>query len=239
MRVYKSLFIIIICLSAQLNIQAQVDSMYVDSIYNQDISFFHDSIIKDSNSIYFPTSIEALFNNKDTSISHNQLIAYNVSWRKEPQNNPLEIDKQCIELLQAIENKKFKKSIKIGRSILKVCPSNFTAHRELALAYRKIGDYTNAKYHELITIKLISAQMRFGNGSQERPFNMNNYAELMTYYEIVFRCKPDRAGFLKLKDGRILGALKCFSAGNNEIYIQYCDMTHCSPWLKEGDYTEQ
>lgn len=224
-------------------------TVFVNSIFSQEksktiivnIPKFEIPLSESSNinSIYFYKNIEDKLTKQDTTITYEQIISltkYNIS-----KNN---LQTKYLDSLYNVayklnEKKKYSKSIEVSRKILKQRTNNISAIKEISFAYKKLGNEKLANSYYSILVKIIKAIFKYGDGSFEHPFLLNNFSEGITIYETAYRCKQNKTVLMLDENQRLLGAYNGYSSEYDEIIISYSELTHSKSELKETEYIIQ
>lgn len=197
------------------------------------------SASEDEHSIYYFKTVEEKLIKLDSTITAEQIISltkFNIAKR---QVNPKFLDSLANKMYKQNEDGKYSEAIETAKVMLNKSPNNITGHKEIALAYKRIGNEKLSSLHFGMLVKILTSVFKYGDGVADYPFLINNFFEGISIYEAAFRCKPNKVTLILDKKGRLLGAYNCYSSAKDEIFIRYSDLTHWKPLLKKGDYTEE
>ncbi|MCX8525679.1 DUF4919 domain-containing protein [Chryseobacterium formosus] len=195
------------------------------------------SLSNDKKSIYYFKNVEEKIIQLDSTVTAEQIISltkFNIS-----KNNidPTLLDSLANRTYKLNEEKNYTDAIKTAQILLKKSPNNITGHKEISLAYKKIGEENLSAKHLGMMSKIITSIFKYGDGNSENPFLINNFFEGFSIYEAAYRCKPKKVTLILDKKQRLLGAYNGYSAAMDQILIKYSELSHWKPQLKEGDYT--
>lgn len=190
----------------------------------------------DVKSQYYYKLVEAKLKRLDTTVTAEQLVSYTRHKVITTKLDPGKLDDLATKLYQLNEEKKYKQAIVKGVELLAISPNNITGHKELSLAYKKLGNDSLSQLHFAMMVKIVTSVFKYGDGRYEHPFLINNFFEGLSIYEAAFRCKPNKTVVMLDKRQRILGAYNGYSSAMDEILIRYSELSHWKPLLKEGDY---
>jgi tetratricopeptide (TPR) repeat protein len=190
----------------------------------------------DAKSQYYYKLVEGRLKKLDTTVTAEQLISYTRYKVLTTKLNPGQLDDLASELYQLNEEKKYKQAVTKARELLALSANNITGHKELSLAYKKLGNDSLAQLHFGMMVKIISSVFKYGDGRYEHPFMINNFFEGLSIYEAAFRCKPNKTVVMLDKHKRLLGAYNGYSSAMDEILIRYSELSHWKPLLTDGDY---
>jgi len=190
-------------------------------------------------SIYYFKTIENKLVQLDSTITAEQIISITKFNSFNTITDPKLLDSLANKAYKLNDEKNYTEAIKTAQLILDKCPNNITGHKEISLAYRRIGNDNLADKHFGMMTKIISSVFKYSDGTYDSPFLINNFFEGISIYEAAFRCKPNKATLIADKQGRLLGAYNGYSSSMDEILIRYADLTHWKSRLKKGDYIEE
>ena len=193
----------------------------------------------DIKSIYYFKTVEEKLTKLDTTITAEQIISltkYNIS---KNQIDTKFLDSLANKAYKLNEEQNYSNAIKTAQLILNQSPNNITGHKEIGLAYKKIGKDSLSNLHFSMLVKTIMSVFKYGDGTYDYPFLVNNFFEGISIYEAAFRCKPNKMTLMLDKKNRLLGAYNGYSSSMDEILIRYSDLTHWKSQLKKGDYIEE
>jgi tetratricopeptide (TPR) repeat protein len=193
----------------------------------------------DSSSIYYFKTVENKLIQLDSTITAEQIVSltkFNIS---KNEIDPKLLDSLANKTYKLNEEKKYDEAIKTAQLILDKSLNNITGHKEIGLAYKRIGKDDLANKHFGMMVKIISSIFKYGDGTYEYPFLINNFFEGISIYEATFRCKPSKITLMLDKQDRLLGAYNGYSSAMDEILIRYSELTHWKSQLKKGDYIEE
>lgn len=193
----------------------------------------------DVNSLYYFKTVEEKLIQLDTTITAEQIISLTKYKISKNEIQPNFLDSLANQAYKQNEEKKYDEAIATAKIILVQSPNNSTGHKEIALAYNRIGNDSLSKLHFSMLVKIIKSVFKYGDGSYEYPFLVNNFFEEISIYEAAFKCRPNKMVVLLDKQNRLLGAYNGYSSTLDEILIRYSELTHWKPQLKEGDYIEE
>lgn len=180
--------------------------------------------------------IKQILIKRDTIIDNNKLIEFTRYQTLNDLVNPIILDSLSGSIYKLNQDKDYLKAIEQSKELLKLCPNNLTAHKEISLAYSKSGNENLSKEHFNMMVKIIYSIMDLSDGSYEKPFIVNNRFEGVSIYEAAYRCRPKNQVLMLDKTQRLLGAFKGYSSAYDEIFIKYTDLTHMKKLLTEDDY---
>lgn len=193
----------------------------------------------DVNSVYYFKTIEEKLVKLDTLITEEQIISltkFNIS---KNQINPSFLDSLANKAYKLNEEKNYTDALKTAQLLLNQSPNNITGHKELSLAYDRIGNDSLSSLHFSMMKKVLKSVFKYGDGTYDYPFLVSNFFEGISIYEAAFRCKPNKVALMLDKKNRLLGAYNGYSSSMDEILIRYSDLTHWKSQLKESDYSEE
>lgn len=193
----------------------------------------------DTKSIYYFKTVEDKLSKLDTTITAEQIISltkYNIF---KNQISPNFLDSLAGQTYLLNEDKKYDEAIMKAKIILAQSPNNITGHKEISLAYKRVGKDSLSNLHFSMLVKIITSVFKYGDGTYDYPFLVNNFFEGISIYEAAFRCKPKKMTVMLDKKNRLLGAYNGYSSAMDEILIRYSELTHWKSQLKEGDYRKE
>jgi tetratricopeptide (TPR) repeat protein len=193
----------------------------------------------DTKSVYYFKTIEDKLSRLDTTITPEQIISltkFNIS---KNQIVPKLLDSLANKTYKLNEEEKYDEAIKTATTILTQSPNNISGHKEIGLAYKRIGKDSLSNLHFSMLVKIITSVFKYGDGTYEYPFLINNFFEGISIYEAAFRCKPNKMTVMLDKKNRLLGAYNGYSSAMDEILIRYSELTHWKSQLKEGEYIKE
>lgn len=197
------------------------------------------SASEDTASPYYYKHVETRLNQLDTSVTAEQIISYTRYKVLTARIDPRVLDELAEKLYQLNEEKKFTEAINKAKALLLLSPNNISGHKEISLAYKKIGKDRLSGLHFAMMVKVITSVFKYGDGSYEYPYLINNFFEGISIYEAAFRCKPNKTVLMLDKRERLLGAYNGYSSSLDEILIRYANLTHWKARLKKEDYIKE
>ncbi len=166
------------------------------------------SLSLDSTSQFYFKRIENKLANLDTTLTAEQLMSYrNFKISNDLRYNYL--DTICVELYKYNEKKEYQKAIDLAKIVLIESPNNITGHKEIALAYEKIGNKKLSVMHFNMMKKIILSTYIYGDGSYDFPLYANNFFEGLSILEAFKNCLPQRLTLMLDKKERVLGVFNC------------------------------
>lgn len=193
----------------------------------------------DTKSMYYFKTVEDKLIKLDTTITAEQIISLTKFKISKNEIRPNLLDSLANQTYKLNEDKKYDEAIKTAKIILTQSPNNITGHKEISLAYKRIGNDSLSNLHFAMLVKIITSVFKYGDGTYEYPFFVNNFFEGISIYEAAFRCKPNKMTVMLDKHNRLLGAYNGYSSAMDEILIRYSELTHWKSQLKKGDYIEE
>ncbi len=190
----------------------------------------------DPASEYYYKSVENKLNRLDTTVTAEQIISYTKYRVQTAHTNPSLLDSLATKMYKLNEAKKYKDAISKAKALLSLSPNNISGHKEIALAYKQLGNDSLSGLHFGMLVKVLSSVFKYGDGSYDYPFLINNFFEGISIYEAAFRCNPDKTALMLDKNKRLLGAYNGYSRAMDEILIRYAELSHWKPFLKKEDY---
>ena len=191
------------------------------------------------NSIYFYKNIEEKLIKLDTTVTSEQVISLTKYKISEKIIKPKYLDSLFNVIYKLNEEKKYIQAIEIGKIILKQSPNNISGMKELSFAYRKSGNENLANSYFSMLVKIVYSVFKYGDGTFEFPYLLNNFSEGISIYESAFRCKPKKTAIILDKRKRLLGAYNGYSSALDEIIIKYSELSHWKSELKANEYSIQ
>src|SRR5687767_5256581 len=164
------------------------------------------SVSTDPTSQYYYKSVEDKLNQLDTAVTAEQIISYTRYKVLTARLNPNLLDSLANRTYKLNEEKKYKDAIAKARELLSLSPNNISGHKEIAFAYKRIGNDSLSGLHFAMMVKVITSVFKYGDGRYEHPFLINNFFEGFSIYEAAFRCKPNKMVLMLDKNKRLLGA---------------------------------
>jgi len=132
---------------------------------------------KNENSIYYFKNVEALLSKLDTTVTAEQIIRLTKYKINSNTINPTDLDSLAGKAYKLNEDKRYDEAIVVSKEILNQSPNNITGHKEIAYAYKHLGNTNLAEYHFLMMVKIIESVFEYGDGSRNKPFILNNFFE--------------------------------------------------------------
>ena len=194
------------------------------------------SVSEDPTSEYYYKSVEDKLNKLDTTVTAEQIVSYTRYKMLTVQINPVILDSLAGRSYTLNEEKKFLNAIAKAKDLLSLSPNNISGHKEIAFAYNRIGNDSLSGLHFAMMVKVISSVFKYGDGTYEHPFLINNFFEGISIYEAAFRCKPNKTVLMLDKRKRLLGAYNGYSSAMDEILIRYAELSHWKSLLRKEDY---
>ena len=182
------------------------------------------------NSIYYFKKIEDQIIKLDTLVSAEQIISLTKYKIYSNTINPTYLDSLAQKAYKLNEDKNYNMAIEVAKQILIQSPNNITAHKEIAFAYKHIDNNNLSKLHFLLMVKIIKSILKYGDGSRENPYILNNFFEGLSIYEAKFGCFPKKVRLILTAEKKLLGGYDCYHV------MRFSDMTHWLPSLKVEDY---
>lgn len=197
------------------------------------------SASEDEHSIYYFKTIEEKLIKLDSTISAEQIISLTKFKISKNQIDPDLLDSLANKMYKQNEEKKYSEAIETAKIMLDKSPNNITGHKEISLAYKRMGNDKLSSLYFGMLVKILTSVFKYGDGTGDFPFLVNNFFEGISIYEAAFRCKPNKITLILDKRERLLGAYNCYSSAMDQILIRYSELTHWKPRLQKGDYTEE
>ncbi|MCT2407779.1 DUF4919 domain-containing protein [Chryseobacterium antibioticum] len=186
------------------------------------------------NSIYYFKNIEAQIAKLDTLLTEEQIISLTKYKIHTNAIHPKYLDSLANKAYQLNENKNYSEAIETAKKILIQSPNNITAHKELSYAYKRLDQNNASQLHFSMMVKIINSVLKYGDGSRQAPYILNNFFEGLSVYEAKFGCFPKKVTLLLTTEKKLLGGYDCFHI------MRFSDLTHWLPSLEKEDYkTEQ
>lgn len=183
-----------------------------------------------TNSRYYFKNIEEKIAKLDTLVSEEQLISLTKYKIHSNTINPTYLDSLANKAYKLNEAKKYDEAIELAKVILIQSPNNLTGHKEIAYAYKKLGNAHLANAHLGMMIKIIQSILKYSDGSRKNPYIVNNFFEGLSLYEAKIHCFPSKIKVILTTEKKLLGAYNCFHI------VTFSDLTHWLPLLKKEDY---
>lgn len=187
-------------------------------------------------SVYYFKTVENKLMLLDTTITAEQIISLTKFNIYKNQIDSKILDSLANKTYKQNEEKNYSEAINSAKLILNQSPNNITGHKEISLAYKKMGLDSLSNLHFLIMKKIILSVFKYGDGTYDYPFLINNFFEGISIYEAAFRCKPKKVTLMLDKKKRLLGAYNGYSSAMDEILIRYSELSHWKSKLKSDEY---
>lgn len=198
------------------------------SVQRFDIKFIEST---NPNSIYYYKKVEDLLQKGDTAvITAAQIISLTKYKIHSKAVNPAYLDSLAHKVYKLNEEKKYNEAVTVAKEILKQSPNNITGHKELSYAYKRLGNAELSNLHFLMMVKIISSVFKYGEGSRESPYILNNFFEGVSIYEAKFGLYPQKTRLILTKEKILLGGYDCYHI------MRFSNLTHWLPFLKPEDY---
>jgi len=195
---------------------------------NFDISISESSNL---NSIYYYKNVETLLEKLDTTaVSAAQIISLTKYKIHSNTINPTYLDSLARKVYKLNEDKKYDEAIIAAKEILIQSPNNLTGHKEIAYAYKHLGNDELYNRHFSMMVKIIESIFKYGDGSRNAPYILNNFLEGLSIYEAKFGCLPNKTRLILTAEKVLLAGYDCYHI------MRFSNLTHWLPMLKEGDY---
>lgn len=185
---------------------------------------------------YYFKSIERKLTDLDTTLTAEQIVSYTRYKTQTVRINPSPLDSLANSIYKLNEDKKYQNAITKAQKLLSLSPNNISGHKEISLAYKRAGNDRLSNMHFAMMVKIITSVLKYGDGSYDHPFLVNNFWEGLSIYEAAFQCKPTKTVLMADKKNRLLGAYNGYSRAMDEILIRYSDLSHWKPLLKKDQY---
>ena len=183
----------------------------------------------DKNSKYYFKTVENKLNNIDLNISSEEIIAY-TKYRNNLDFNPFRIDSIASAIYKLNGDAKFEEAIKLCDKLKSISPNNITLHKELALAYKKIGKTEISEKHFEMMKKILNAVEKYSDGCRISPYILNNCFEGKSLYEAKFSLFPSKTRFILTESKNIIYGYDIYHI------MRFADLNHYKKYLKEGEY---
>lgn len=184
----------------------------------------------DKKSIYYYKNVETLLQKLDTLVSAEQIISLTKYKIQSNTINPTYLDSLASKAYKLNENKQYDEAIIVAKEILGQSPNNISGHKEISYAYKHLGNDNFSNLHFLMMVKIIKSVFKYGDGSREKPYILNNFFEGLSIYEAKFGCFPKRVRLILTTEKKLLGGYDCFHI------MRFANLTHWLPLLKKEDY---
>jgi hypothetical protein len=217
---------------SKIEIVEVTNDNFNDEVTKKSIPEFKISIDEstDIKSIYYFKNVESLLSKLDTLVSAEQIISLTKYKIHSKTINPTYLDNLASKAYKLNEAKKYIEAIDVCKEILKQSPNNITGHKESAYAYKRLENMDMANQHFLMMVKIIQSVFKYGDGSRNKPFILNNFYEGLSIYEAKFGCFPSKTRLILTSEKMLLGGYDCFHI------MRFSNLTHWFPMLKDGDY---
>lgn len=184
----------------------------------------------DRKSIYYYKNVEALLLKLDTLVSAEQIISLTKYKIESNTINPTYLDSLASKAYKLNENKQYDEAITVAQEILNQSPNNISGHKEISFAYKHLGNDNLSNLHFLMMVKIINSVFKYGDGTRQKPYILNNFFEGLSIYEAKFGCFPKRVRLILTTEKKLLGGYDCFHI------MRFANLTHWLPLLKKDDY---
>ncbi|MBF7093200.1 DUF4919 domain-containing protein [Flavobacterium sp. ALJ2] len=182
------------------------------------------------NSIYYFKNVEKMLFKLDTLVSAEQIISLTKYKIHSNKINPTYLDSLANKAYKLNEEKKYDEAITVIKEILNQSPNNISGHKEIAYAYKHLGNDNLSNLHFLMMVKIINSVFKYGDGSRDKPYILNNFYEGLSIYEAKFGCFPKKVRLILTSEKKLLGGYDCFHI------MRFSNLTHWLPLLKKDDY---
>jgi hypothetical protein len=183
------------------------------------------------NSVYYYKNVEALLQKGDTTaITAAQIISLTKYKIHSKTINPTYLDSLARKVYKLNEDKKYNEAIIVGKEILNQSPNNITGHKELSYTYKRLGNTELCNLHFSMMVKIIASVFKYGEGSRESPYILNNFFEGVSIYEARFGLYPQKTRLILTKEKVLLGGYDSYHI------MRFSNLTHWLPLLKPEDY---
>lgn len=182
------------------------------------------------NSVYYFKKVESLLSTLDTLVSAEQIIMYTKYKIHSNSINPTKLDSLANKAYSLNESKNYDEAIITCKQILDQSPNNISGHKEIAYAYKHLGNADLSNLHFLMMVKIINSVFKYGNGTRQVPYVLNNFFEGLSIYEAKFGCFPRKVRLILTKEKILLGGYDCYHI------MRFSNLTHWLPLLKKDDY---
>jgi tetratricopeptide (TPR) repeat protein len=183
----------------------------------------------DKSSKYYYEKIKSKLNVNDLEISSEEIIAY-TKYRNSLNLNPFKIDSIASVIYKLNENSKFEEAIKLSIQLKSISPNNITLHKELAYAYKKLGQTELSEKHFEMLKKIISAVEKYSDGCRINPYILNNCFEGISLYEAKFSLYPSKTRFILTESKKIIYGYDIYHI------MRFANLNHYKEYLKKGEY---
>lgn len=190
----------------------------------------------DSTSIFYYKNIENKFIVNDTNMTAEQVLSLTKYYALTKKHKLAQLDSLSTLIYTLNENEQYDEAISVSKILLKTCPNNLTAHKEMSLAYKKNGNDSLSQKHFQVMIKILGSIFKYGDGYYENPFIINNFFEGISIYEAAFRTRPSKTTLMLTKSQKLFGCYYAYSSAVDNYLIRYSDLTHWKSNLKKSDY---
>ncbi|MFH6996807.1 tetratricopeptide repeat protein [Flavobacterium sp. FlaQc-57] len=182
-------------------------------------------------SIYYYKNVETLLQKLDTTaITNTQIISLTKYKIHSNAIRPASLDSLARKAYKLNEDKNYNEAIVTSKQILKQSPNNISGYKELAYAYKRLGnEELSNRYFEMM-VKIITSIFQYGEGSRKSPYILNNFFEGISIYEAKFGCYPNKVTLILTKEKKLLGGYDCYHI------MRFSNLTHWLPLLKKDDY---
>ncbi|KFF01682.1 DUF4919 domain-containing protein [Chryseobacterium luteum] len=213
-------------------IEISVNNEKKEAIPQNNIPKFNISIDQsmDKNSIYYFKNIEEQIAKLDTLLSGEQIISLTKYKIHTKAIHPAYLDSLANKAYLLNENKNYRAAIEVSEKILTRSPNNITAHKEMAYAYKRLDDPKRSNLHFSMMVKIIKSVFKYGDGSRQSPYILNNFFEGLSIYEAMYSCFPKKVTLILTTDKNLLGGYDCFHI------MRFSNLNHWLPSLSEEDY---
>lgn len=185
---------------------------------------------KNEKSVYYYKNVESLLLKLDTLVSAEQIISFTKYKISSKTINPTYLDSLANIVYKLNEDKKYDAAIVLSNKILIQSPNNITGHKEIAYAYKHLGNDSLYNLHFSMMVKIINSVFKYGDGSRKSPYILNNFFEGISIYEAKLGCFPKKTRLILTSEKVLLGGYDCFHI------MRFSNLTHWLPLLKKDDY---
>ncbi|WP_163407022.1 DUF4919 domain-containing protein [Flavobacterium ajazii] len=187
--------------------------------------------LTNQNSVYYYKNVQTLLQKLDTTaVTAAQIISLTKYKIHSNTINPTRLDSMARKAYKLNEDKKYDEAIITSKEILNLSPNNISGHKELAYAYKGLGNHELSNLYFEMMVKIITSIFQYGDGSRKSPYILNNFFEGISIYEAKFECYPKKVTVLLTPEKVLLGGYDCYHI------MRFSNLTHWLPLLKEGDY---
>jgi hypothetical protein len=183
----------------------------------------------DNTSKYYFEKIKNRLNAIDLEITSEEIIAY-TKHRNNLNFNPFKIDSIALAIYKLNENSKFEDAINLSATLKTISPNNLTLHKELAYAYKKLGQTELSEKHFEMMKKIISAIEKYSDGCRINPYILNNCFEGISLYEAKFSLYPSKTRFILTESKKIIYGYDIYHI------MRFANLNHYKEYIKEGEY---